>query len=248
MEQQSSVVYNIPIKYNVKSGKFCHMKQNENKTPPLLLLLYDGYCCMLKWCHHPTSSRELLLLQGLNQGTDSSELGLATIPCLIAQSTFRLDLDLKGSDMTTTQGEMGLVLTNTHHIHEAIHAIADLKEQVLALPLGWRTERRPHQPWYAGNEKQRAQDGCCNLNLLYYCQRDGLPLWEVKKNESTQWHFSYSVKEKNGQLFSGASSLIMRGLRTGLNCLQEDSLYRLKYAVGCNPFTHIPFLWRLMQI
>ena len=60
-------------------------------------------------------------------------------------------------------------LTYAHDVHESIHAVADLKKQVLSLPLGWGAERGPHQPGDAGNEEQRTQDDGCNLDLLNHC-------------------------------------------------------------------------------
>lgn len=66
--------------------------------------------------------------------------------------------------------------TYTDNVHEAIHSIADLEEQVLALPFGGRTEGRPDEPRDTGDEEEGTQDGCCYLNLLNDCQRDGLPL------------------------------------------------------------------------
>lgn len=66
--------------------------------------------------------------------------------------------------------------TYTNYVHEAIHAVAYLEEQVLPLPFCWGTERRPHQPGYTGDKKQRSQDDGCNLHSLNYSERDGLPL------------------------------------------------------------------------
>ena len=66
--------------------------------------------------------------------------------------------------------------TYTDNVHEAVHSIADLEEQVLALPFGRRTEGRPDEPRDTGNEEEGTQDGRCYLNLLNDCQRDGLPL------------------------------------------------------------------------
>lgn len=66
--------------------------------------------------------------------------------------------------------------TYTDNVHEAVHSIADLEEQVLALPLGGGTEGRPDEPRDTGDEEEGTQDGRCYLNLLNDCQRDGLPL------------------------------------------------------------------------
>lgn len=68
------------------------------------------------------------------------------------------------------------VLTDAHQVHEAVHGVADLEEQVLALPLGRGTERRPHEPWDAGDEEERTEHRRCNLHLLDHCQRNRLPL------------------------------------------------------------------------
>ena len=74
---------------------------------------------------------------------------------------------------------MGLgALTYTDNVHESIHAVADLEEQVLPLPLGRGAERGPHQPRDAGDEEQRAQDDGGNLDLLDHRQGNGLPLEE----------------------------------------------------------------------
>lgn len=67
-------------------------------------------------------------------------------------------------------------LTYAHDVHEAVHAVADLEEQVLPLPLGRGAERRPHQPRDAGDEEERAEDDGGDLHLLDHRQRDGLPL------------------------------------------------------------------------
>lgn len=67
-------------------------------------------------------------------------------------------------------------LTYAHNVHEAVHAIADLEEQVLPLPLGRGAERRPNQPRDAGDEEERAEDDGGDLHLLDHGQRDGLPL------------------------------------------------------------------------
>lgn len=69
-------------------------------------------------------------------------------------------------------------LTDADNVHEAIHAIADLEKQILALPAGRWAERWPHQPGDTGHQEQGSQDGCCYLHFLYYCQGDGLPLQE----------------------------------------------------------------------
>lgn len=69
-----------------------------------------------------------------------------------------------------------LPVTYADDVHEAVHAIADLEEQVLTLPLGRGAERRPDEPGNAGDEEQGAQDYRCNLHLLNHSQGDGLPL------------------------------------------------------------------------
>lgn len=73
--------------------------------------------------------------------------------------------------------------TYAHHVHETIHPVADLEEEVLALPFCWGTEGRPDEPRDTGNEEERTQDGGCNLNLLDDCQGYGLPLgrreWQI---------------------------------------------------------------------
>lgn len=81
-----------------------------------------------------------------------------------------------------------LWLTNAHQVHEAVHGIADLEEQVLSLPLGWRAKRRPHQPWDAGDEKEGAKHSCRYLYLLNHCQRDGLPLHKERGRKTEKKH------------------------------------------------------------
>lgn len=70
--------------------------------------------------------------------------------------------------------------TYADDVHEAVHAIADLEEQVLTLPLGRGAEGGPDEPGDAGNEEQGTQYNCSYLHLLYHRQRDGLPL-ETRK-------------------------------------------------------------------
>lgn len=76
--------------------------------------------------------------------------------------------------------------TYADDVHEAIHAVADLEEQVLTLPLGRGTEGGPDEPGDAGDEKQGAQDDGGYLHLLDHCQRNGLPLQtrQVRKEYS----------------------------------------------------------------
>lgn len=74
----------------------------------------------------------------------------------------------------------GLSFTYAHDIHEAVHAVADLEEQVLALPLGRGAEGGPDEPGDAGDEEQGAQDYGGDLHLLYHSQRNGLPLGRTK--------------------------------------------------------------------
>lgn len=77
--------------------------------------------------------------------------------------------------VTVYKGER-IFLTHTDYIHESIHPIANLEQQVLPLPFGWGTERWPHQPGHTRTEEQGAQDDGCNLHLFNHSQRDGLPL------------------------------------------------------------------------
>lgn len=71
-----------------------------------------------------------------------------------------------------------LPFTYADDIHEAIHAVADLEEQVLTLPLGRGAEGGPDEPGDAGDEKKGTQNNGSYLHLLYHRQRDGLPLGE----------------------------------------------------------------------
>lgn len=72
-------------------------------------------------------------------------------------------------------------LTYTDQVHETIHAIADLEEDITALPYGLRAEGRPQQPGDAGHQKQRAQEHGDDLHLLHQSDSDGLPLQTAKK-------------------------------------------------------------------
>lgn len=68
------------------------------------------------------------------------------------------------------------LFTYADDVHEAVHAVADLEEQVLALPLSRGAERGPDEPGDAGDEEQGTQDDGRYLHLLNHRQRDGLPL------------------------------------------------------------------------
>ena len=68
------------------------------------------------------------------------------------------------------------VLTYADQVHEAIHAVADLEEDVPALPDSLRAESRPQQPGDAGYQKERAQEHGDDLHLLHQGDGDGLPL------------------------------------------------------------------------
>lgn len=72
--------------------------------------------------------------------------------------------------------KVGGQITYADDVHEAVHAVADLEEQVLALPLGRRAEGGPDEPGDAGDEEQGAQDDGGDLHLLNHGQGDGLPL------------------------------------------------------------------------
>lgn len=87
---------------------------------------------------------------------------------------------------TTPHHCVPVCFTYTDYVHEAIHAVAYLEEQVLSLPFRWGTERRPYQPGDAGDEKQRAQDNGCNLHSLNNSERDGLPL-QKRQSETQKW-------------------------------------------------------------
>lgn len=67
-------------------------------------------------------------------------------------------------------------LTYTDQVHEAVHAIADLEEDVAPLPDGLRTESRPQQPGDAGHQEERTQEHGDDLHLLHQGDGDGLPL------------------------------------------------------------------------
>lgn len=67
-------------------------------------------------------------------------------------------------------------LTYADQIHEAIHAVADLEEDVAALPDGMRAEGRPQQPGDAGHQEEGAQEHSDDLHLLHQGDGDGLPL------------------------------------------------------------------------
>lgn len=76
------------------------------------------------------------------------------------------------------------VLTYADDIHEAVHAVADLEEQVLALPLGRGAERGPDEPGDAGDEEKGTQNDGGYLHLLDHRQRNGLPLEERPTSRS----------------------------------------------------------------
>lgn len=69
-------------------------------------------------------------------------------------------------------------LTDADDIHEAVHAVAYLEKQVLALPASRRAEGGPDQPGDASHQEQGTQYGCCYLHFFYHSQGDGLPLQE----------------------------------------------------------------------
>lgn len=76
--------------------------------------------------------------------------------------------------------------TYTDYVHEAIHSITDLEEQVLTLPFCRRTEGGPDKPRDTGNKEEGTQDGCRYLNLLNDGQRYGLPLQRRKGEKEGQ--------------------------------------------------------------
>lgn len=67
-------------------------------------------------------------------------------------------------------------LTYADQVHEAVHAVTDLEEDVSTLPDGLRAERRPQQPGDAGHQEERAQEHGDDLHLLHQRDGDGLPL------------------------------------------------------------------------
>lgn len=73
------------------------------------------------------------------------------------------------------------VFTYADQVHEAVHAVADLEEDVTALPDGLRAERRPQQPGDARHQEERAQEHCDDLDLLHQGDIDGLPLRHRKQ-------------------------------------------------------------------
>lgn len=73
-------------------------------------------------------------------------------------------------------------LTYADNVHEAVHAVANLEEQVLPLPLGGGAEGRPDEPRDAGDEEEGTQDDGCNLNLFYHSQGNRLPLQTEKEH------------------------------------------------------------------
>lgn len=77
-----------------------------------------------------------------------------------------------------------LSFTYADDIHEAVHAVADLEEQVLTLPLGRGAEGGPDEPGDAGNEEKGTQNNGRYLHLLNHRQRDGLPLGRRKTSKS----------------------------------------------------------------
>lgn len=90
------------------------------------------------------------------------------------------------------------LLTYADQVHEAVHAVADLEEDVAALPDGLRAESRPQQPGDAGHQEERAQEHGDDLHLLHQGDGDGLPL----HTESGQ---------KAGNIFSSGEQTVCRG-------------------------------------
>lgn len=91
------------------------------------------------------------------------------------------------------QSCVSLSFTYADDIHEAVHAVADLEEQVLTLPLGRGAEGGPDEPGDAGDEEQGTQNDGCYLHLLNHGQRDGLPLKEEETKSvtvETMWPFT----------------------------------------------------------
>ena len=66
--------------------------------------------------------------------------------------------------------------TYADDVHESVHAVADLEEEVLTLPLGRRAEGRPDEPGDAGDEEKGTQDDGRDLHLFNHRQGNGLPL------------------------------------------------------------------------
>lgn len=83
------------------------------------------------------------------------------------------------------------VLTHTDQVHEAVHAVADLEEDVAALPHGLRAERRPQQPGDAGHQEERAQEDRDDLHLLHQRDADGLPLKTGEKYVTSHFCFHF---------------------------------------------------------
>lgn len=77
------------------------------------------------------------------------------------------------------------ILTYTNQVHEAIHAVADLEEDIATLPGGLRAERRPEQPGDAGYKEERAQEHRNDLHLLHQGNGDGLPLHKEQRQYIT---------------------------------------------------------------
>lgn len=75
-------------------------------------------------------------------------------------------------------------LTYADQVHEAVHAVADLEEDVPALPDGLRAESWPQQPGDAGHQEKRAQEHRYDLHLLHQGDGDGLPLHTEKRGRT----------------------------------------------------------------
>lgn len=63
------------------------------------------------------------------------------------------------------------MLTYADQVHETVHSVTDLEENIAALPDGLRAESRPQQPGDASHQKKRAQEHSDDLHLLH--QGDG---------------------------------------------------------------------------
>ena len=90
------------------------------------------------------------------------------------------------SDVTDHRGSLFEVcrLTYADQVHEAVHAVADLEEDVSALPDGLRAERWPQQPGDAGHQEERAQEHGDDLHLLHQRDGDGLPLHRGERDHA----------------------------------------------------------------
>lgn len=120
--------------------------------------------------------------------------------------------------------ESFLVLTYADQVHEAVHAVADLEEDVAPLPDGLRAESRPQQPGDAGHQEEGAQEHRDDLHLLHQGDGDGLPLQHREERQRMKWTVVSVIccisPDKKYLIYSLLLSLVLAFIRV-MSCLYE---------------------------